>query len=73
VRLNVVCFTLAGDVTEHRVAGFLDMVSRTGDVALTPTTLGGVPGIRAAFSNWRTTADDVDLVWAALRACAAGR
>jgi glutamate/tyrosine decarboxylase-like PLP-dependent enzyme len=68
VRLNVVCFTLAGDVTERRVGDFLDTVREAGEVFLTPTVLDGIPGIRAAFSNWRTTEADVRMVWASMRA-----
>ncbi|MGL5852014.1 MAG: hypothetical protein ACRCZD_14650, partial [Phycicoccus sp.] len=71
VRLNVACFTLAGDPTSARVAEFLQGVRETGDTYLTPTELDGIPAIRAAFSNWRTTADDVTLVWQALETTAA--
>ncbi|MGL5930677.1 MAG: pyridoxal phosphate-dependent decarboxylase family protein, partial [Dermatophilaceae bacterium] len=55
VRLNVVCFTLAGEPTSARVAAFLQAVRETGDTYLTPTELDGTPAVRAAFSNWRTT------------------
>jgi len=30
---------------------------------MTPTVYQGIPGIRAALVNWRTTAEDVDVVW----------
>jgi len=33
---------------------------------MTQTVYQGVPGIRAAFSNWRTQAEDVEMAWAAL-------
>jgi glutamate/tyrosine decarboxylase-like PLP-dependent enzyme len=66
VRLNVVCFTLAQDPS--RVAEFLDAVAAGGETYLTPTVLDGVPAIRAAFSNWRTTHDDAARVLAALTA-----
>ncbi|MGL5910605.1 MAG: pyridoxal phosphate-dependent decarboxylase family protein, partial [Phycicoccus sp.] len=71
VRLNVACFTLAGEPTSARVAEFLHGVRETGDTYLTPTELDGTPAIRAAFSNWRTTAADVTLVWRALETTAA--
>jgi glutamate/tyrosine decarboxylase-like PLP-dependent enzyme len=64
VRLNVVCFTLADDPS--RVGAVLDELARTGEAFLTPTVYRGVPAIRAAFSNWRTTAADVDRICAAL-------
>lgn len=71
VRLNVVCFTLAGDVTTELVAAFLQRVRDSGEVFLTPTVLAGRPAIRAAFSNWRTTTADVARAWAALERAAA--
>jgi glutamate/tyrosine decarboxylase-like PLP-dependent enzyme len=60
VRLNVVCFTVADP---QRVC---DAVAAGGDAFVTPTVLDGVPGIRAAFSNWRTTDADVTRVAAAI-------
>ncbi|MGN9787007.1 pyridoxal phosphate-dependent decarboxylase family protein [Nonomuraea sp. ZG12] len=68
VRLNVVCFTLAGDPTGiGRVA---QAVTDSGEAFLTTTVYDGVPALRAAFSSWRTTEDDVDRVAKALsRAC----
>jgi glutamate/tyrosine decarboxylase-like PLP-dependent enzyme len=76
VRLNVVCFTLAGDPTAEQVDAAMRAVAETGDAFVTPTVYAGTPGLRAAFSNWRTTEEDVDRVLDALaRACgeAAGR
>lgn len=65
VRLNVVCFTLAGDPTAERLA---DLAADLKDEAfLTPTTYAGVPALRAAFSNWRTTEADVHRLTEALR------
>ncbi|MDX3225635.1 pyridoxal-dependent decarboxylase [Streptomyces sp. ME19-01-6] len=57
VRLNVVCFTLAEDPTPERLAAFAE--SLADEVFLTPTGYAGVPALRAAFSNWRTTGADV--------------
>ncbi|MGW2485939.1 pyridoxal phosphate-dependent decarboxylase family protein [Streptomyces sp. NPDC001606] len=68
VRLNVVCFTLAEDPTEKRVAELARAVAATGEAFLTPTVYGGVPGLRAAFSNWRTTEADTQRVLDALAA-----
>ncbi|MFC9504378.1 pyridoxal phosphate-dependent decarboxylase family protein [Streptomyces sp. NPDC057002] len=56
VRLNVVCFTLAEDPTAERLAALTGQLSD--EVFLTPTVLDGVPALRAAFSNWRTTEND---------------
>jgi glutamate/tyrosine decarboxylase-like PLP-dependent enzyme len=62
VRLNVVCFA----PTTGQVAPLLDDLTRSGEAFLTPTVYQGVPAIRAAFSNWRTTSADVDRVCTAL-------
>ncbi|MFJ3305387.1 pyridoxal phosphate-dependent decarboxylase family protein [Streptomyces sp. NPDC086549] len=58
VRLNVVCFTLAGDPTQERVDALARAVAASGQAFMTPTVYDGVPGLRAAFSNWRTTEAD---------------
>ncbi|MER6401198.1 pyridoxal-dependent decarboxylase [Kitasatospora sp. NPDC001603] len=70
VRLNVVCFTLAGRPAQQDVDVLLRRVAASGEAFLTPTVYDGVPAVRAAFSNWRTTATDTDRVLAALRAAA---
>ncbi|MER7988755.1 pyridoxal-dependent decarboxylase [Streptomyces noursei] len=64
VRLNVVCFTLADSPTADRLAALADALA--GEVFLTPTVYAGLPALRAAFSNWRTTAEDVRRIAAAL-------
>ncbi|MFE6051854.1 pyridoxal phosphate-dependent decarboxylase family protein [Kitasatospora sp. NPDC056446] len=57
VRLNVVCFTLATDPTPERLAA---LAAELADEAfVTPTRYAGLPALRAAFSNWRTTGEDV--------------
>lgn len=66
VRMNVVCFTLAGEPTAESVRRFLDALHATGEVFMTPTVYKGTPGIRAAFSNWRTETEDVERAWAAM-------
>ncbi|MFH9088857.1 pyridoxal phosphate-dependent decarboxylase family protein [Streptomyces sp. NPDC017673] len=68
VRLNVVCFTLATDPSPERVAALARAVAASGEAYVTPTVYGGVPGLRAAFSNWRTTEADTDRVLAVLAA-----
>ncbi|MFI5798554.1 pyridoxal phosphate-dependent decarboxylase family protein [Streptomyces sp. NPDC051677] len=66
VRLNVVCFTLAEDPTRQRVAALADAVAASGEAFVTPTVYGGVPALRAAFSNWRTAEADGERVLVAL-------
>ncbi|MEU9450108.1 pyridoxal-dependent decarboxylase [Streptomyces sp. NPDC048277] len=58
VRLNVVCFTLAEKPTQERVDALARAVAASGEAFLTPTVHAGLPALRAAFSNWRTTEDD---------------
>jgi glutamate/tyrosine decarboxylase-like PLP-dependent enzyme len=65
VRLNVVCFTLHG-ADQARVTQFIHDLRDGGEVFLTPTFLFGRPAIRAAFSNWRTTEHDLEIVWQAM-------
>ncbi|MDX2139481.1 MAG: pyridoxal-dependent decarboxylase [Chloroflexota bacterium] len=69
VRTNIVCFTLEeghGEPSTARIARLLAALRDDGRLFLTPTTYQGVPGIRAAFSNWRTEARDVEIAWDAL-------
>ena len=67
VRLNIVCFALRRrDLTEKLVAA----VQNTGRTFVTPTLLHGRAAIRAAFSSWRTTERDLEIIWEALAAAA---
>ncbi|MEV6760382.1 pyridoxal-dependent decarboxylase [Streptomyces sp. NPDC051105] len=68
VRLNVVCFTLAENPTQERLDALGRALAASGETFLTPTVYGGVPALRAAFSNWRTTEDDTRRVLAAVAA-----
>jgi glutamate/tyrosine decarboxylase-like PLP-dependent enzyme len=67
VRLNIACFALrdGGADARDRV---LERLARGGRAFMTPTTLFGRPGIRAAFSNWSTRDEDVAIALDALRA-----
>jgi glutamate/tyrosine decarboxylase-like PLP-dependent enzyme len=65
VRMNVVCFTLA-ESDQTQITAFLKRVRDEGKVFLTPTNYKGTPAIRAAFSNWRTTSLDLELIWDSL-------
>ncbi|MBI3221457.1 MAG: aspartate aminotransferase family protein [Bacteroidetes bacterium] len=64
VRLNTVCFSLKEEVKPNEVTTFLNAVNATGQVFMTPTVYKDRKGIRAAFVNWRTTAEDVSSVLA---------
>lgn len=65
VRLNVVCFAPSREGTDARDR-VLELVRRGGRAFLTPTELGGRPAMRAAFSNWSTSTDDLRAVIEAL-------
>ncbi|MFC6016095.1 pyridoxal phosphate-dependent decarboxylase family protein [Plantactinospora solaniradicis] len=62
VRLNVVCFTVDGDAS-----AVFRSVAETGEAFLTPTVYAGRPGLRIAFSNWRTGERDEERVFDVLR------
>lgn len=66
VRLNVVCFTVDGDVDAVQRA-----VADSGEAFLTPTVYDGVPALRMAVSNWRTGQPDESRIVAALAAALA--
>jgi glutamate/tyrosine decarboxylase-like PLP-dependent enzyme len=65
VRLCVVCFTLnvADQEKQAAIDVFLQALNDNGKVMLTPTVYQGVPAIRAALVNWRTTEEDLAIVW----------
>lgn len=69
VRMNVVCFTLAGVPASAAIQSLLARLRDDGRVFLTPTSFHGIPAMRAAFSNWRTTTPDVEIAWQALVEC----
>lgn len=72
VRLNVVCFTLADEPNEERVHALAHAVAASGEAFVTPTFYAGTHALRAAFSNWRTTDEDLDRVFDAVkRSCGA--
>lgn len=70
VRLNVVCFTLADEPTRERVHALAAAVAASGEAYVTPTVYAGTQGLRAAFSNWRTTEADTERVFSVLRSAA---
>ncbi|NQD37594.1 aspartate aminotransferase family protein [Permianibacter sp. IMCC34836] len=65
-RLNVVCFSLTDRPTAERIQTLVRLLRDDGEVFLTPTVYQGTWGVRAAFSNWRTEAADIDRIVAAL-------
>ncbi|MEM7119368.1 MAG: pyridoxal-dependent decarboxylase [Chloroflexota bacterium] len=65
--LNVVCFTLNRDnLQQTDISAYLTRLRDDGRVFLTPTNYKGTPAIRAAFSNWQTTDEDVAICWQAM-------
>jgi glutamate/tyrosine decarboxylase-like PLP-dependent enzyme len=67
VRLNTVCFTLSNTDNQEKVKPFLKRLNDTGQVFMTPTKYDGKIGIRAAFVNWRTTENDINIVTELMR------
>lgn len=63
VRLNIVCFAPRDRALSPQV---IAAVRDSRAAFVTPTVLHGTPAIRAAFSNWRTTDQDLDVIWEAL-------
>lgn len=73
VRMNVVCFTLAGETDAEDIRYYLTRLRDDGRVFMTPTVYQGTAGIRAAFSNWRTQEEDVEIAWQAMQYCLNGK
>ena len=48
------------------IRALLNAVRDDGRAFFTPTVYQGVPAIRAAFSNWLTEREDVEIAWTAL-------
>lgn len=69
VRMNVVCFTVGDQPGAEAIGGYLNRLREDGRVLMTPTTYNSIPGIRAAFSNWRTEESDLDIAWQAMLDC----
>ncbi len=61
VRLNTVCFTLSNN--DEDAVLFLNKLNETGKVFMTPTYYNNKKGIRAAFVNYRTTKEDLEIVF----------
>lgn len=73
VKMCVACFTF--NMEERKLAGhirvFLQALVKRGVVYITPTYYAGVPAMRAALVNWRTTDKDTDLAIVELESAAA--
>ncbi|MCA9994181.1 MAG: hypothetical protein KDE56_00455, partial [Anaerolineales bacterium] len=68
--LNVVCFTLNHpNLQPSDISAYLTRLRDDGRVFLTPTSYKGIPAIRAAFSNWQTSPQDVVVCWEAMNDC----
>lgn len=68
VRMNVVTFSFKDtQMPKEQVTAFLARLRDSGQAFFTPTTFQNRPGMRAAFSNWRTTPADVQRTWQAMQ------
>ncbi|MBI4852138.1 MAG: aspartate aminotransferase family protein [Acidobacteria bacterium] len=67
VKMNVVVFTFnQTNITSDQITYFLTCLCQNGKTFLTPTNYRNRPAMRAAFSNWRTTQNDVEIIWQAI-------
>ena len=69
VPLNIVLFRGWFGSDEHsnaRQRALMQAINATGKVFLTPGKFGDKQGIRAAFSNWMTAEEDIDIIVDAL-------
>jgi glutamate/tyrosine decarboxylase-like PLP-dependent enzyme len=66
VRLNVVAFTISGAAAES-VDALVQRLSDRGRYFMTPTTMNGARGIRAAFVNWQNDPSQVPEIMAELK------
>jgi aromatic-L-amino-acid/L-tryptophan decarboxylase len=71
VTLNIVCFSVKGDVTGRINREIVMDLHESGVAAPSTTKIGGRPVIRAAIVNHRTQARDMETFVAAAEACAA--
>lgn len=60
IHLNIVPFTIR-NTTEGTIDRFLDTLNFRGKIFMTPTVFNGQKGVRAAFVNWRTTLEDIEM------------
>lgn len=63
VILNNLCFSLSSQKHSNKVDIFLKELNATGKIFMTSTFYNNRNGIRASFVNWRTSIEDVDLVF----------
>ncbi len=62
VRVNVVCFTIKNKENDKKaIDDLLSALAKDGKVFVTPTFYNNQWCIRAAFVNWRTTEQDLDV------------
>ncbi|MEO6228959.1 MAG: pyridoxal-dependent decarboxylase [Ferruginibacter sp.] len=71
VKFNIVSFTI-NSLEQDGITAFLDRVNSRGKVFMTPTVYFGRKGIRAAFVNWRTTAEDIQIAMQEINEVLAG-
>jgi aromatic-L-amino-acid decarboxylase len=70
-RFSLVCFRREGSDQDN--LAILERVNRSGEMFITHTRLDGRVVLRLAVGSARTTEDDIDRAWAALRASDAQR
>jgi aromatic-L-amino-acid decarboxylase len=70
-RFSLVCFRREGSDQDN--LAILERVNRSGEMFITHTRLDGRVVLRLAVGSARTTEDDIDRAWAALRATDAQR
>ncbi len=61
VRMNIVCFAPRHVSDRAALHAWLARIRDDGRVFFTPTIYKGLPAVRAAFSNWQTSAHDVQM------------
>ncbi|KIC89090.1 pyridoxal-dependent decarboxylase [Flavihumibacter sp. ZG627] len=73
IRLNTVCFTLKGSAPAERIDNILASINSSNKVFMTPTFFNGRKGIRAAFVNWRSSSEDVEIIISVLEEVVASK
>ncbi len=71
VSFNIVSFTVKS-MEQNGITEFLDRLNSRGKVFMTPTVYFGRNGIRAAFVNWRTIDEDVQIAMQEIETTLAG-
>lgn len=62
VQLNIVCFTLDRPCTMDDMKALQKKLTDSGNMFVTPSSYLNQPILRAAFSNWRVTKEDIEIM-----------